>query len=428
MGELLSKRDWIRNRVEEVKGDIQKVYSFYEMFLSENNAVWDKDSYTRTVRLCVAEYNDNLTGTEEFSPETFVKLEASKQRLQDINGQVKKSNRETYRLYNSLEEIFQEYVEVMGSVDLTKFNIKEHKTDKTSKVGIFQLSDNHMNEVIFSSEAFGNSFDFNIASKRLKKFVIESVKIFKCYNVKDVYIFLTGDQINSNRRLSEKLAQNTSLVRASLLATFLYQQVIIELSKNFNIHVASVVGNEARISQDFMDSSDILASENWDYLIFNNLRLIFNNIKAIEFIVENNALQSVVKMKNGFNALLTHGHTLKSSMPVDKQIGTLLQNYSYQGIKIHGVFLGHLHHASLGDLASRSSSLCGANAYSANDLLFISRASQNIYIVNEDLGYHGIKIDLQNVEGISGYEIKEELERYNVNRSSNVRVTIENLV
>ena len=101
----------------------------------------------------------------------------------------------------------------------------------------------------------------------------------------------------------------------------------------------------------------------------------------------------------------------------------------YNQIKIDGIFIGHFHHARCGDILSVSGCMCGANSYTSNDLKFITRASQNIYIINDDLSYKAIKIDLQNVNGYDGYSIKEELEQYTdlVNIHNNV-VTIKNLV
>ena len=71
--------------------------------------------------------------------------------------------------------------------------------------------------------------------------------------------------------------------------------------------------------------------------------------------------------------------------------------------------------------------MCGGNSYSSNTLGFMTRASQNIYIINKDLSYKGIKIDLQNVDDVKGYDIIEELEIYNVKSTYNNTVTIKNL-
>lgn len=417
---------WIKSKLEENNLDKQIVRDLYDACKKETGCTWSFDSYNREVRRAFNELQPE-DYDYDYDIDDVTKLEASKQKLLDVNNSIRKSNRENYRLYNSLDSIYQEYVDVLKKSNFSKIKIKTHTPSATGKVGILHLSDHHLNELIYECESHGNSFDFTIASKRLKKLIAESMKVFDFNKVKDLYVFFTGDLINSNRRLSEKLAQNSSLVRASLLATYLYQQMLIELSNKYSIHVASVVGNESRLDIDY-DSSNILSSENWDYLIYNNLRLIFQD-SPIDFIMSENNSQATISLKNGFNALILHGNTFKSSNTIDKNIASLLQNYSFKGSIINGVFFGHYHSASIGDFWSRSGSLCGANAYSSLDLNFMSRASQNIYIVNDDLSYTGIKIDLQNTDGVEGYQIEEELERYNVSKGAyNNTVVIKNLV
>ena len=342
----------------------------------------------------------------------LVDLAAKAQKANDINAVIRKENRESYRLYNVLDTTYQAYIDLLSECPLAKFDIITKPANKSDRIAIAHISDAHMNEIIDPRESNGNCYDFTVASKRLQKYVAESKAVFNALGVTQVYIFFTGDLINSDRRLSEKLVSATSQVRASLLATYILQQLIIDYAQDYSVSVAGVSGNESRIAQDDMDSCDILSSNNWDYLIYNNLRMLFAG-KPVEFIDGINNMQQVVTLDNGFNALLIHGNYLKGAIS-DKQIGVLLQQYAYKGIPIHGVFCGHIHSASVGDIVSRASSLCGGNSYSTNDLQFVSRASQNIYIVNKDKGYHGIKIDLQNAEEYKGYNIIEELERYHV--------------
>jgi hypothetical protein len=420
--------NWIKTKLSENNLEKKVVYNLYDSFLEETDSDWTLDSYKRKVRLAYEELSDkdNL----DFSEEDYLKLEAQKQKLFDTNNGIRKTNREQYRLYNYLEEVYNQYVNLLKNVRLPEIKIKEQKTRKSNSVGILQLSDIHFNEIICPEESFGNSYDFSVASKRLKKFVTESMKIFDIYDIKTCYVFFNGDLINSQRRLSERLAQSTSLVRASLLATYLLEQVILELASKYKVFFSGVIGNESRI-EDEMESTDILASENWDYLIYNNLRLLLDDkYKNIKYIKPENNIQTIISLENGFNALLLHGHTFKSSMTVDRTIGQLVSNYLYKGIPVHGIFYGHYHSSCIGDVVSRSSSLSGGNAYSNNDLMYLSRASQNVYIVNDDKGYNAIKIDLQNVDNIVGYDIVSELERYNVTNKlkPNVEIISKNLV
>jgi len=379
-----------------------------------------------TLNRYLREYRKEYDPTDEVEAELLPKLAASRQRLADVNNGLRKENRETYRLYNSLEVVYSEYVDLLTKCPLADFTIPQHTHTETPQYGILHLSDLHLNELIDPRESNGNVFDFVIASKRLQKYVNEAKKLLKAYGITSVLLAGTGDFINSDRRLSEKLASATSQVRACLLATHLIQQVIIDLSQDFSVSVAMVVGNESRLGDVEYDTADVLAGNNLDYLIFQQLRLLFTG-KDVEFIEAYNYTQQVVTLDNGFNVLLTHGNNIKTAP--DKAIGSLVQNYALQGIPIHMILCGHIHSASIGDIISRSSSLCGGNAYSTNDLGCASRASQNVYIVNDDMGYHGIKVDLQNTNGYTGYNIIPELERYNVKSSTaNTRITIETTV
>lgn len=418
------KKDWIKTKLKENNLDKESVYNIFEEFKKETQSdFWKQGSYERVVREC---YNELVSQDEDFDQSEHVaSLEANKQRMTDINNQLRKSNRETYRIYNSLEELYSTYIELLKNVDLSKFSIKPIKENKDSKCAILQLSDLHANELIYPNESFDNEYDFDILSKRMKKFISQSLIEFKNNNVSDCYVIMTGDLLNSYRRLSEKLAMATSITSATLLLTYILEQAIIELSQKVNVHITFCIGNESRVD-DEVDGSNIVSSQNSDFAVFNNLRYILSKNKNVDFIIPKNNVQSVFTTKNGFNALITHGHIFKSSN-IDVEVPKLLQQYMYSGIKINGVFVGHFHNSKIGDLISMSGSMCGGNSYSSNTLGFMTRASQNIYIINKDLSYKGIKIDLQNVDDVKGYDIIEELEIYNVKSTYNNTVTIKNL-
>lgn len=374
--------------------------------------------------LAVASYED----TDEEVTDDLVKLSAQKQRLTDINNVIKKENRESYRLYNSLDEIYREYTILLKSCPLADFKIEHivRTPEDKPKWGVLQLSDIHAGETIDPRESNGNCFDFIVFSKRLQKFIDRSRIAFRAAGVTNVLIAGTGDWINSDRRLSEKLVSATTRIRSALLTTYLIQQAIIDLSKDFTIAFAGVVGNESRVFEDNFDTADVLAADNYDYLIYEQLKMLFSG-KPVAFPELQNHVNDVVKLPNGFNVLLTHGTFFKNSP--DRSLPKIVQNYTLQGIPIHMALCGHIHSAAVGDIVSRSASLCGGNSYSTNDLGCASRASQNIYIINDDLGYDGIKIDLQNTDGYNGYNIIPQLEKYNVRSSSpNTKVTITSLV
>jgi len=420
--------EWIIEQLEKYDGDIESVKSLYSKFKKESGSKSSRESYYRRIR----ESYDNwvISKVEEkegcdLNPDDYVKIAAQKQKLQDKNRVANKHSREINRVYNYFEDLVDEYHSLIESIDLSKIKIKKPLKKGTAKYGIVHLSDLHLNERISYSEGIDNEYSFTIASKRLKKFITEAKEQFKVKGINTVLIAVTGDLINSPRRLSESLSKITALSRASLLATQLLSQVIIDLGEDFNIIFGSVCGNESRLSEEW-ETTDHLLAENWDYLISENLRLMFKDNKNITFLENNNYKELVFSLGN-FNGILNHGDSFPKNN-LEKGIKEYIGKFAMRGTPIHGVFFGHIHSSYIADTFARSSSLCGANPYSSNTLNLISRASQNIYIINEDeRSFSGYKIDLQNTEGYEGYDINDELKRYNVHEPEpNTQVVIRN--
>jgi predicted phosphodiesterase len=184
----------------------------------------------------------------------------------------------------------------------------------------------------------------------------------------------------------------------------------MDMNRSFNVEVTYVSGNESRVGKD-MGHSDISVSDNYDTMIFEMLRLMFRKTKGMVFLDEQ-IQEHVIKVLDK-NILIIHGHTIKNGN-VTTQIQKIKSKWTdHIGEKIDYVIWGHYHAAQITDLHARSGSLCGGNDYSDHGLQLSTRASQNVYIVRKD-GINGMKVDLQDVTGISGYKIEKELEAYHV--------------
>ena len=101
----------------------------------------------------------------------------------------------------------------------------------------------------------------------------------------------------------------------------------------------------------------------------------------------------------------------------------MIGKYAAKGVNITHILAGHIHSCLISDYVSRNSSLVGSNAYSEEALGFASKASQNCHVVTPQ-GLDGIKLDLQNVDGVEGYEIISRLERYNAKSADKARDTM----
>jgi predicted phosphodiesterase len=255
-----------------------------------------------------------------------------------------------------------------------------------------------------------NKYDFTIASQRLKKFALESKRYFGAYGIKKVLVALTGDLINSDRRLDELMNMATNRARASVMATILLEQFLMDLNRSFNIEVTYVSGNESRMNKE-MGHSDLSVSDNYDTMIYEMLKMMFRKNRGMIF--HNEPIQEHVVKILDKNILIIHGQTIKNGN-VSTQIQKIKTKWTdHTGEKIDYVIWGHYHAAQITDLHARSGSLCGGNDYSDHGLQLSTRASQNAYVVRKD-GINAMKIDLQDVSGINGYKIEKDLEAYHV--------------
>ena len=331
-----------------------------------------------------------------------VRYRKEKQKAQDVTRIERKGFREHARIENAVEEYSKELKKLFENYKLHKITRKYKSSNKAA--GVIQFSDVHFNELV---DLQNNRYDFKVASQRCQYFVSKAKQYFKNANITNVVVALTGDLLNSDRRLDELLNQATNRAKATFLSVDIMQQVIIDLNKDFNVSVASVVGNEGRANKE-LGWSNVVATDNYDYTIYNCLRYLFKDSKV--HFIDGDPSEIVVNVA-GQNLLMLHGHGgLRGG--IEKAINQIMGRYSAKGIDVDYVIFGHVHSARVGDNYSRSSSMVGANDYSEKALNLTGRASQNCYIFYNNGNRDGIKIDLQNVSN-KGYEIDKSLEAYN---------------
>ena len=328
-----------------------------------------------------------------------IRLAKQKQKFQDLNRIERKSFREGTRQENALVEYNTEIIKLLKRESLnTKLSKKKHNTES---VIVIQLADLHLNELV---ELESNKYDFDIASKRLQKYAYKVKEYIKFHKANKVLIAITGDLINSDRRLDEKLSMATNRAKSTFLGVHLLKYFILDIKEIAEVQVCCVTGNESRVNFE-LGWVDMVASDNYDFTIFEMLRLLLPDINFLR----GDALELVVEI-NGKNMLVVHGHQLGRMTSNDT--GKVIAKYSARGVIIDLIICGHLHETMIRDNICRSASLVGSNSYSENALNLSGTAAQNIYCFTDD-GRHDVRIDLQETKGWDGYNIKEELFAYN---------------
>jgi len=341
------------------------------------------------------------------------RLAKQNQSFRDRNAHERKAFREHARIENAVEEYNRQVILALKHHNLSKFTQK-HRQLKKSAVGVIQFSDVHFNELVHKSHTMRNEYDFKVAAKRCELFVSQATNYFLGSGVNRVVLAMTGDMLNSDRRISELLNMATNRSQATVLAADIMSHVIHHLNQKFNVTVTCVSGNESRVGV-IHDRDDLVATDNFDWTIYHFLEHLFRGSKGVEF-VRGGPRENVVSC-NGQNVLMMHGESIGKT-GVETKVQQIVGKWNNKGVSIDFIIFGHLHSARIGDTYARSSSMVGSNAYSDDNLQLVSRASQNIHIFHNNGRRDSIKIDLQNTDDIDGYPVDLTLESYNA-KSSN---------
>ena len=391
----------MKSKYLNYKDEILELFDNGKNYIEISSFLIDKyklDVSAATLRKKIREIVHYLIADKDIV-EYNIRLAKQKQKFQDLNRIERKSFREGTRQENALIEYNTEIIKLLKRESLkTKLSKKKHNTEAAIVV---QIADTHFNELV---ELESNKYDFDIASKRLQKYAYKVKEYVNFHKANKVLICITGDLINSDRRLDEKLSMATNRAKATFLGVHLLKHFILDINEIAEVQVCCVTGNESRVNFE-LGWVDMVASDNYDFTIFEMLRLLLPDINFLR----GDALELVVEI-NGKNMLVIHGHQL--GRMDSNQVGKVISKYSAKGVIIDFIICGHLHETMIRDNIARSASLVGSNAYSENALNLSGTAAQNIYCFTDD-GRHDIRIDLQETNGWDGYDIKEELFAYN---------------
>ena len=394
-------------------GDLFSVHASTIMRLLSNpkhSSIYEDVTGNFSLENVVVEEDDEIADARDQElVEQNILLAKKVQRLQDAQRIERKTFREHARVDNAAVEMGKELNAALENkifdLDTTKWKVP--KGSKKAPVGVIHFTDHHLNEVV--NDLQSNKFDIYVASKRIQKHVEKSKNWFKSNGVKHVMIAMTGDMIKNTQFISEITEMSTSRSNIVMLAVEIYTQVIIDLNNaGFNVSVATVIGNESRMSKDF-ENTDFLAFDSFDSMIHKILTIVFRDAKGVDIIPMVNPIECVVTL-NGQNLLLVHGNIhsrLAGTSTIEKSTAVIKSRYASLGIKIDYLLCGHIHSCYMSDNFARSSSIVGSNTFSERTLNLTGKASHNSFLFYEDSSIDGIKTDLQNTDGYSGYNIDD---------------------
>ena len=393
-----------------VTGDFLTRGELAEYLIKKHKLIVGYTQFSKGIASIISDYSFDKEIIQE-----NVKYKKEKQKAQDNNRIQNKSYREYARVENAVSEYAQAILETNKKFgkQLGVINVKPNK-HSTGGTGIIQITDTHGNELI---DLPNNKYDFNVLSKRLKKHVTESLSYFKHRGVSKVLIAFTGDLLNSDRRLDELLSAATNRSKAAVMMVHLFKQAILEVAAKYPVSIISVLGNESRVNKEMTFSNEAL-SDNYDFTIIAQLEQIFahSKVQNVKFLGHDKVKEVIDFGKQKW--LISHNlnGTVDNQVKTQSEIGM----YSLMGHKIDFSIGGHIHATRITDFSARSASMAGSNAYNENALGLMGKASHNCFVVNGKERFIQVN-DLQDTNGIKGYEIVKALEAYNAKSNSKLR-------
>ena len=396
--------------ISHLHSEVVDLYEEIGSYLGVANKLYERHPYLAKPNQLRSYVKTEVNGqqVDYETVETNVRLAKQNQALVDRNRIKDKAFREHARIENavlSYNEALLAELEEHGAA-LADCPRRTGPLDPGAAALVVHLSDNHFNELVNLPT---NRFDFEVAAKRLQLLAQKAKLLGKAYGVERIVVFFGGDLMNSDRRLDELLAMSTNRARATVLAVHLYKQFLMDLRSEFFVDVFGVTGNESRAKEN-LGWVDVVATDSYDFTIYAMLQAIFDVVedKGMRF-HEFQANEVVFKLHNE-TFLGVHGHQVNATD--QKKCQAIIGKYAAKGINVTHILCGHIHASIISDYVSRNASLVGSNAYSEEALGFVSKAAQNIHIVTPQ-GLDGFKADLQNVDGVEGYEIISKLAEYN---------------
>ena len=291
------------------------------------------------------------------------------------------------------QEIFDNLIDAVMQAGFSKKVYKpmgEYSGDFEGRVGVLQLSDHHLQEVV---QFFGdlkdlNYYDVDIARKRVG-YVFESFKqTMLANNIKNAIIIEQGDMVSGLIHDELKYSMDTSVFNAMIAFAKCITYHLEDLAKSLNIKIVCVSGNHGRLTKKIEFKHK--ASNNLDYMFYKLQEAFSPNLN---FVIPDETFHR--EKINGKNFIIHHGDFARGGKNItgapafttSRDVSFIINNiYNELGFhEFEAALLGHFHTSfDIPGLSARvigNGALIGTNDFAVQNAL-ASPACQNCIIVN----------------------------------------------
>lgn len=255
-------------------------------------------------------------------------LEKAKIQMRDERNEVSRLYRENARR-ESFSDMIKRCIEGYEPTGFTCFRFDSLNTSTTDM--IVPISDLHFGVNINNMY---NTYNKDVASDRLSRYLGKVLEIAKRHNTEDVNIVLLGDQISGLIHTSLRLENNENVIKQTMDAAELISNYIYTLSSHFKkVSIYSVSGNHSRLQPEKALNQK---GEDLDKFIPFYVKAKLQNCGNV--IVQDNTIDESVASFVCKNMLVYAVHGDRDSISNVVQKLTMMT-----GAKPDIVYMGHLH-------------------------------------------------------------------------------------
>ena len=304
-----------------------------------------------------------------------------KNQIQSDKAEIKKISNGFIKSISIVEELSKILESNNFTVNVPEYCKSQIEIDESNYKMIVHITDWHIGYVI--DDCKGNYFNWEIANSRINELIDECRKYIDFYNIKQIYVVDTGDDIE-HTYMRKNQSQFCEFGQAEQInkAIELIFRFLVALCKDCYVEYDSIYGNHGRMNGDATANLD---GDNAETIIREQLykyKCLSNNDR-LEVIQRRHTDKDIVKNINGKCCKFIHGDKSKKD---DKQ--QIKDEISMDDQFYDLLFKGHDHNFSIisennGRYIISTGCLSGFNDYSVN-FGCTSSPSQTIVILDNN--------------------------------------------
>ena len=247
-----------------------------ELLNSELNYNFSTDRYRKIYEKYKKGKDDYTSNEIDILDEKAFSVQKERIKLQEERTQINSLVRALAR-EETLKEIA---IEVSKSISNDKLlpSPKKQKVIKNTTKGILVISDWHYG---IDVDTYYNKYNPDIAKKRVRQLLDESINIIKLENISEVYIVNLGDMISGAIHLPLRINSRIDVITQTIEVSEILAEFISELSTYCICNYGDVTDNHSRLDPNKKESLQV---ESFTRIISWYLKERLKNNKNVKFI------------------------------------------------------------------------------------------------------------------------------------------------